>query len=596
MENKTCQNCKKDFTIDEADFGFYEQMKVPPPTWCPDCRLQRRLSFRNDRSLYKITCALCKKDTFSTVAPGGPYTVYCMKCAYSDEWDPSSYGREYDFSKSFFQQFKELFANVPMRALFISDSMERLVNSEYTNMVSNLKNCYLIYNSDYSESCQYGTEIESCKDCVDGIMIDSCESSYSCVNCQKCYRAFHCVDCEASSDIWFSRNLSGCQNCFGCVNLRNKNYYIFNEPYSKEEYLEKLEELKKDLPAAAVKAAEHALNYPMKFMRGKQNTNVSGDYIHHSKDTLKTYIATEAQNCKYCMWLLVKPTKDCWDYTEYGDNAERMYEVMSGGNNVSDIKLSNLVSRNSARITYSSDCFTQSDSFGCVGMRKRQYCILNKQYSKEEYEALVPKIIAHMDEMPYADSKGRVYKYGEFFPVELSRYAYNETNAQEYFPLTKEQALAQGFRWKDCEEKAYNPNKSWKDLSQTIEGVTEAVLNDTILCQAWDEDSLKAQEHRCTKAFKITKYEFEFYKKFGLPLPRKCPNSRYFDLSKMRAPIALHKRSCQCLGGQSEGGGYTNLSVHFHNEEKCPNEFETTYAPDRPEVIYCEACYQQEVV
>ncbi len=41
---------------------------------------------------------------------------------------------------------------------------------------------------------------------------------------------------------------------------------------------------------------------------------------------------------------------------------------------------------------------------------------------------------------------------------------------------------------------------------------------------------------------------------------------------------------------------YKNLAKHhLHGEKHCPNEFETSYAPDRPEIIYCEKCYQQEV-
>jgi hypothetical protein len=30
-------------------------------------------------------------------------------------------------------------------------------------------------------------------------------------------------------------------------------------------------------------------------------------------------------------------------------------------------------------------------------------------------------------------------------------------------------------------------------------------------------------------------------------------------------------------------------------KEGCQNEFETSYAPERPEIVYCEKCYQQEV-
>ncbi|MBU0627024.1 hypothetical protein KKG31_00015 [Patescibacteria group bacterium] len=31
---------------------------IPAPTLCPDCRQQRRISFRNERSLYKRKCDL----------------------------------------------------------------------------------------------------------------------------------------------------------------------------------------------------------------------------------------------------------------------------------------------------------------------------------------------------------------------------------------------------------------------------------------------------------------------------------------------------------------------------------------------------------
>ena len=53
---KKCQNCKKDFTIEVEDFNFYEKIKVPPPTFCPECRHIQRLASRNVKSLYKRVC------------------------------------------------------------------------------------------------------------------------------------------------------------------------------------------------------------------------------------------------------------------------------------------------------------------------------------------------------------------------------------------------------------------------------------------------------------------------------------------------------------------------------------------------------------
>jgi len=202
--------------------------------------------------------------------------------------------------------------------------------------------------------------------------------------------------------------------------------------------------------------------------------------------------------------------------------------------------------------------------------RGNSYCILNKQYTKEEYEALVPKIIQHMNEMPYVDKKGRVYKYGEFFPAELSPFSYNETIAQEYFPLTKEQAIEQGYTWKDPEEKNYQIDIKTQDIPDNIKDVSDDIIGKVIQCSHNGECN-----HQCTKAFKIVPQELQFYKKMNLPLPRLCPNCRHYERLKQRNPLKLWHRKCM--------------------KPECTNEFETSYAPDRPEIVYCEECYNREV-
>ena len=107
-ETRNCQNCKKDFIIEPDDFGFYDKIKVPPPTFCPECRLQRRLVWRNERSLYHRKCELCSKNVISMYSPESPFSVYCHECWWGDGWDPLKYGRDYNFSKPFFEQYKEL--------------------------------------------------------------------------------------------------------------------------------------------------------------------------------------------------------------------------------------------------------------------------------------------------------------------------------------------------------------------------------------------------------------------------------------------------------------------------------------------------------
>ena len=127
-EIRNCQNCKKDFVIKSDDFLFYEKIKVPPPTFCPECRMIRRMIWRNMRALYKRECGLCKKSLISMYSDNVP--VYCNECWYGDKWDSFSYGKEYDFSKPFFIQLKELFQIVPRLYRF---AYRNLINSDFIN-------------------------------------------------------------------------------------------------------------------------------------------------------------------------------------------------------------------------------------------------------------------------------------------------------------------------------------------------------------------------------------------------------------------------------------------------------------------------------
>src|SRR3989338_6709148 len=107
-ENKVCQNCQKGFIIESEDFNFYEKIKVPPPTWCPEGRMIRRFSFQNTWNLLWGNWDHCGKKTLSTYAPERKMVVYCSPCWWADFWDGTEYGMDYDPNKTFFKQIEEL--------------------------------------------------------------------------------------------------------------------------------------------------------------------------------------------------------------------------------------------------------------------------------------------------------------------------------------------------------------------------------------------------------------------------------------------------------------------------------------------------------
>src|SRR3989344_6028633 len=151
QETRQCKNCKSSFTIEPDDFGFYEKIAVPAPKFCPECRMQRRFSWRNERTLHRAICAATQKPIISGFAPDAKYVVYERDYWWSDAWDPLSFGQEYDFSKPFFQQFDELMHRVPQPAVFNS----RTANCDYTQFTGEYKDGYLVSASWEGENVAY---------------------------------------------------------------------------------------------------------------------------------------------------------------------------------------------------------------------------------------------------------------------------------------------------------------------------------------------------------------------------------------------------------------------------------------------------------
>ena len=190
-----------------------------------------------------------------------------------------------------------------------------------------------------------------------------------------------------------------------------------------------------------------------------------------------------------------------------------------------------------------------------------------------------------MDEMPYNDKKGNIYKFGEFFPSELSYFAYNESIAQDFFPLTREEAEHQGLRWREKFQMTVGKETvQFDQLPETIADVLDSIMEEILACAD------------CKRNYKIIPREMDFYRIMNLPLPHKCFYCRHRDRLTLMNPFVIYKRKCGCGGTRSGNNVFANTISHFHGESPCPNEFETTYAPDRLEIVYCESCYNSEIV
>jgi hypothetical protein len=554
-EKRNCQNCHQEFTIEPEDFDFYKKIDVPPPTWCSECRQMRRYSWRNERNLYRRNCDKCGKSTVTIYHPDAPYTVYCHACWWSDVWNAKDFGMTVDVDRPFFEQFRELQLKVPRVALLGKNS----INSEYTNHSADNKNVYLSFdcfnceNGFYMSNCWNGTK----DSCDVNLAYEGGEFLYECFHCDRCFKCEFCLLVDDSIECKYCFDCVNCQNCFLSWNLRNKKYCFRNEQLTKEEYEKKISELalgsykeREELYAEWKNILEKKSFH--KYAQIVKSQNISGDVIHNSRNVKNGYYIYDSDNVRHS---IIAIAKDSMDLFSVGLGATNSVYESHALTDASNVKFCHLSYEN-AFIEYCDSCHNSQNLFGCIGLRKGEYCILNKQYTKEEYESVRGELINKMT------ARG---EYGEFFPQSLSPFGYNETHGDIYMPMTKEDALAHGFRWQDniliTKGKGTLPPENIPD---NIRDINDAITKEALTCVS------------CSRNYNVVLPEVTFYKRMDIPVPRRCPECRYRRRIGLRPPRRLWHRQCMKPG--------------------CTNEFETSYAPERPEIVYCESCYQQEVI
>jgi hypothetical protein len=567
-----CKNCNQPFTITDAEKEFCHRINVPEPELCFRCTKIKQLNWRNERFFYLRKCDLCGRDMVSCFSAEAKHPVYCNDCWWSDKFDPCAFGQEFDFGRSFFAQFEELLNKTPVGNLFIANSQ----NSEYTNLAVGNKDSYMTVASDYNDVSAYCSYSSYNRDVVDCTEVKNSELCYEGVDYDRCYQCFWSQNLKGCSGCHFCLNCSGCTDCFGCVNLRNQSHHWFNKQLTKEEYQEKLAVSQYQRYSNFLKLKQQFVDFKKEhifvFSRQINCQNSSGDYLTNCQNCLNSFNMLDCVNCSNCIH--GDKSKDCFEAMGLV-NSELVYNSNSCPDN-NNTKFSAIIWPGSSNVYYSYLCRTANDCFGCVSLHNHRYCILNKKYSEEEYKKILPQVIEHLKQTG---------EWGQYFPMNISPWAYNESVAQDLFPLTKEEVLKLGGRWQD--------NTSFTKGKETIKS---ADLPDDIA----DADSEKIVGQilacvDCGRNYKLITQELKFYKNLNIPLPRQCSDCRHYQRMKLRNPKNLWLHQCLCEQSDHGHTGRPASNASRSDAGRCSQKFETTYAPDRKEKVYCQECYQKEI-
>lgn len=525
MPTYTCAITGKQFELRDKDLAFYEKMGVPIPTICPEEMTRQVMSCRNEWNLYRRKCDKTGEEMLAVYDADVPFPVYKNEIWWSDSWDATEYGQEIDWSLNFWRQFKQLQNKVPREGV----SNVNCENCDYNLHTRDSRNCYLCSLMKDAENAYYCNWFIG-RDCVDCRMIVGGELCYECLNVWNSYECVMSQELTNCHNCYFCYQCRGCKDCIGCSNLANKQYYIFNKKVSKEEY-------------EATKA---------KILNGSYQTWLQGQEYFKKMWNDAYHKATHTINCENTIGDVLKGCKNVhhgfegWDledgaYTvSFASGSKDIYHSYSTGWDACELVHNSVVIRSSTDIrwsyyiwncqdmTYCDSCSACKHCFGCVGLKRKEHCIFNKQYSPEEYERVKEKLIDHMKQTE---------EWG-IFGNQMTTYAYNESSSDYYLPIDKDAALELGYRWKEDIEKGEMRIEKRIELPDSVDDVDESICAQVLTCE------------KTGKPYRIIQPELKFYKNMRLPLPRLSPEARRKAREARRNPYKLWKGKSALSGAE----------------------------------------------
>lgn len=307
--------------------------------------------------------------------------------------------RDTNYDAMTFQEFIEAYKKLRLSIPRWPDHKLQAENVDWGDYVYYTKNAFFCFEDAYCEDIIFLFDSYKAKDCYDGDYIIQSEGCYDSVDTLECFNCTYLIFCERLYDSHFCWDCRDSNNLFGCIHLQYKEYCVFNRQYTKEEYLKKVEELKKrPYEENLADMRKLALQFPVTttIMARCENSDYCNQVFNsenlylcfdsaHSEDSAYLY---DAHHNKYCFDMTQSHWSEfCYENTDC-DHLNSCYD-MRDCDHMSDS-------------AFSEYCSNSNHLFGCIALKNQQYCILNKQYTSEEYDKQVQEIMASLKTHPGA--------------------------------------------------------------------------------------------------------------------------------------------------------------------------------------------------
>ena len=399
-------------------------------------------------------------------------------------------------------------------------------NVDYADVVFDSKNVYMGYFVvfDCEDVLYTFVARENCKRVFNSVMVfKNSENIYWSNGVVECFNIFYSKYVYNCSDIWFSTNVQGCHHCILCDGLENASYCIRNEQYTKEDY--EIEKAKFLTQKGQFEEWFDALSHQA---RSFWCSEVDGGFLIDCENVQDGYFSYNIRNAHNIMF-------------QWGEKMnEEVYDMFIGGALYGTHMYANQgmwgsehayfchIGVHNSNVFYCMTMDTCSYCFGCIGLRNKQYCILNKQYTKEVWHRLVDQIFASMEQE---------WTFWQFFPGWMCPYYFNDTcSVLIDDSLSKQEVEAAWYLWREEEIKVDIPE--WMEVVEVSElGEYEGnkspqppFIKGGDDASSWGDGQIwwidpailkKVIRDEEGNVYRVIKMEYDFLMKYGLPLPRK---------------------------------------------------------------------------
>ncbi|MFH1404631.1 MAG: hypothetical protein ABIH21_00850 [Patescibacteria group bacterium] len=509
---RICELTGEKWKMTQEEIGWYKKFNVPPSAYAPHIKMLISASHGGCYQWWYQKHPETGKQLLTCAHPASGIKVLPDK-----EWhdrDFSNIQVPYDANTPFFDVIYKLERAVPVMATrnrtepvnsisILSQADENDIVTFWCKARNSLFSIAMIDGENSSEIF-FGNSVTNCYNTLHSDRIFNC----------KYLRYSH--DCMNSSFLFDCRN---CQNCFGAVNKRNAEYVFWGEQLSKEEYEKRVSQI--DLSCRSNLQVQFA-----KFQKMVHEAVWPESFNIHCENSVGEHL-NKCTDCSYCYSSGNGTRGLFWCHFTY-DHSENCAFV-DGGVNATDCynSLGCIQSQNCKfchttfdcqSLEYCMHCSNCENCFGCVGLNRKQFCIFNKQYEKEEYWKCVDELKCNMLD------RG---EYGKLFPASHSPSAFLEST----------EAMMMGLCNKDMAQKIHANVFDSSEAGAVGDAPAKGSLNpeDVPDCLADIDESWTKKpvfDKEIGRRFAFFQQEIDFHKRMNIAL-----SNRHF-MARAKALLA----------------------------------------------------------